>query len=56
MPDVASADMILGSSFYYLDHGGANVPAYGPGLKLVVFNDGTTPLTISQLAVYAVAH
>lgn len=49
-------DMILGSSFYYYDHGGANVPSYGPLLKLGVFNDGTTPLTITQLAVYAVAH
>jgi hypothetical protein len=49
------SDMVLCSSFYYYDHGGATVPVYGPFMKLALFNDGTTPVKITQLAVYAVA-
>jgi hypothetical protein len=48
-------DMILGNSFYYYDHGGATVPVYAPILKIVVFNDGATPVTITQLSAYGVA-
>jgi len=48
-------DVIDGSMFYYLDHGGATVPVYGPSLKVAVFNDGSTPVTITQLSVNAVA-
>jgi hypothetical protein len=49
------SDVILGSSLYFLDHGGVTVPVYGPFMKLIVFNDGTTPVQITQLAAYAVA-
>src|SRR5262249_16299375 len=49
-------DVILCSSFYYYDHGGATVPVYGPLMKLAVSNDGATPVRITQLAAYAVAH
>ena len=48
-------DTVLGNTFYYYDHGGATVPVYGPFLKVAVFNDGTTPVTITQLSVNAVA-
>jgi len=48
-------DMVLGSTFYYFDHGAATVPVYGPALKIAVFNDGSIPVTITQLSVYAVA-
>jgi hypothetical protein len=47
--------VILGSDFYYYDHGGATVPVYGPLMKLAVTNDGGTPVKITQLAAYAVA-
>lgn len=50
------SDMIKCNTFYYQDHGGATVPVYGPLIKLLVFNDGATPVKITQLAVYAVAH
>jgi len=50
------SDVILCSSFYYFDHGGATVPVYGPRMELAVSNDGATPVRITQLAVYAVAH
>jgi hypothetical protein len=49
-------DVILCNSFYYLDHGGATVPVYGPLMKLLVSNDGSTPVRITQLSAYAVAH
>lgn len=48
-------DMVLGSGFYFIDHGGATVPVYGPFLKVIVFNDGTTPVRITQLSVNTVA-
>lgn len=50
------SDVIFGGSFYYLDHGGATVRVYGPRMKLAVSNDGSTPVRITQLAAYAVAH
>ncbi len=49
------SDVILCSSFYYYDHGGVTVPVYGPFMKVAVFNDGSTPVQITQLAAYAVA-
>ena len=49
-------DVILGSSFFNYDHGGATVPVYGPRMELAVSNDGATPVRITQLAAYAVAH
>jgi hypothetical protein len=49
-------DVILCSSFYYFDHGGATVPVYGPRMELAVSNDGATPVRITQLVAYAVAH
>lgn len=48
-------DMVLGSSFSLSDHGGFTVPVYGPFIKVVVYNDGATPVQITQLAAYAVA-
>jgi hypothetical protein len=50
------SDVILCSSFYYSDHGGVTVPVYGPRMKVVVSNDGSAPVSITQLAAYAVAH
>jgi hypothetical protein len=50
------SDVILCSSFYYSDHGGVTVPVYGPRMKVVVSNDGSAPVRITQLAAYAVAH
>jgi hypothetical protein len=50
------SDVILGSSFFYSDHGGATVPVYGPRMLVQLSNDGSTPVRITQLAVYAVAH
>lgn len=47
-------DVILGSSFFYYDHGGATVPVYGPNMRLIVSNDGASPVRITQLTVYAV--
>jgi hypothetical protein len=49
-------DVILGSSFFYYDHGGATVPVYGPFMKVAVSNDGVTPVRITRLVAYAVAH
>ena len=49
------SDVILGNSFFYIDHGAATVPVYGPHMRLVVSNDGITPVRITQLAAYAVA-
>jgi hypothetical protein len=50
------SDVILGSSFYYSDHGAATVPVYGPRMLLSVSNDGSTSVRITQLVAYAVAH
>jgi len=50
------SDVILGSSFYYYDHGAATVPVYGPFMRLILSNDGPTLVRITQLAVYSVAH
>ena len=50
------SDVIFCSSFFYFDHGGATVPVYGPLMKLAVSNDGVTPVRITQLVAYAVAH
>jgi hypothetical protein len=47
-------DVILGSSFFYYDHGGATVPVYGPYMRLIVSNDGAAPVRITQLTAYAV--
>ena len=49
-------DVIKGSTFVFKNHGGATVPVYGPAMKLMIFNDGDTPVKLSQLTVYAVAH
>ena len=49
-------DMVLGSDLVAPNApgmGGGRVPVYGPALKIVVLNAGTTPVTIRQLSVYA---
>jgi len=46
-------DVVKGNSFGFTDHGGANVPVAGSAMRLVIWNDGTTPLTIKKLNVYA---
>jgi len=48
------SDVILGSSFFHFDHGGATVPVYGPRMMLAVSNDGVTDVRITQLVAYAV--
>ena len=48
-------DVILGSTFYFNDHGAITVPVYGRHMRIVVWNDGATTLRITQLSVNAVA-
>lgn len=50
------SDVILCNSFYYIDHGAVTVPVYAPLMRLVVSNDGATPVRITQMVAYAVAH
>jgi hypothetical protein len=40
-------------SFPVLDHGGLYAPAYGPGLKVLLYNESSAPLVIKQISVYA---
>jgi hypothetical protein len=49
-------DFIKGSAFDIKEQGGRTVPVYGPALRIWVANDGTAPVTIRQLAVYAFLH
>jgi hypothetical protein len=49
-------DVIHGSDFFYIDHGGATVSVYGPFMKLLITNDGPTPIRITQVSAYAVVH
>jgi len=49
-------DMIHCGDFFYIDHGGATVPVYGPFMKLLIYNDGPTPVRITQVSAYAAAH
>ncbi len=51
-----ATDFIKGSSLVSKMGGGGRVPVYGPGLRILVANDGTAPVTIRQLAVYAFLH
>ena len=46
-------DVIKGSSFFFTDHGGVNVPVAGEALRILVWNDGTAPVVIRQLNVYS---
>lgn len=50
------SDVILCSTFYYIDHGAVTVPVYAPLMRLVVSNDGGAPVRITQMTAYAVAH
>ena len=48
-------DLLIGNGTLGVDAGtlGLYTPAYGPFLKLVVVNGGSTPVQIKQLSVYA---
>lgn len=46
-------DFIKGNTFNSKSSGGGRVPVYGPGLRILVANDGQSAVTIKQLAVYA---
>jgi hypothetical protein len=43
----------INGPFAALDHGGMYTPVYGPFLKVMLFNTGSTPLQVKQLTVYA---
>lgn len=49
-------DVIKGNSLAFQDSGGGKAPVYGSGLRILVANDGTAPITIKQLTVYAYIH
>ena len=49
-------NVIDGSTFKAVSSGGAQVPVFGPNLILIILNNGTTAITIHQLAVYAYMH
>lgn len=49
-------DTIKGNSLAFQDSGGGKVSVYGSGLRILVANDGTAPITIKQLTVYAYVH
>jgi len=51
-----ATDLIKGTSLVDKTMGGARVPVHGPALKILVGNDGTAPVTIRQLAIYAFLH
>jgi hypothetical protein len=40
-------------NFPVLDHGGLFTPAYGPRLKVVLYNASSAPLQVKQISVYA---
>jgi hypothetical protein len=44
----ALTDMIECKNFFFWDHGGASVPVYGPFMRIIVDNKGTTPVKIKQ--------
>jgi hypothetical protein len=48
--------LIDGSTFKAGSSGGAQVPVFGPGLILAILNNGSTAITIHQLAIYAYVH
>jgi hypothetical protein len=49
-------NVIDGSTFKAISSGGGQVPVFGPNLVLAILNNGTTAITIHQLAVYAYIH
>ena len=51
-----ATDLIKGTTLSSREQGGARVPVYGSALRIFVANDGTAPITIRQLAVYAFIH
>jgi hypothetical protein len=54
-PFYVTADYIDGKLFHFANTGGAQVAAYGNQLLIVVDNNGTAPVTIAQITVYATA-
>jgi hypothetical protein len=55
-PNYMVADTLLGSTFDFLNTGGAQLPTYGNQLMIEIRNNGTDPVTIGQVTVYAIAH
>jgi hypothetical protein len=54
-PYYVTADYIDGKLFHFANTGGAQVTAYGNQLLIIVDNNGTAPVTIAQITVYATA-
>jgi hypothetical protein len=52
-PYAAFTTQLRGSDFVFSDGGGGVVPVSGRLLRLMVCNDGTAPLTYTQLSVYS---
>jgi hypothetical protein len=46
-------EVIACNKFYFVHHGGATVPTYGPLMKLMLNNEGSTPVKVTRLAYYA---
>jgi hypothetical protein len=55
-PNYAVSDYLQGQDFAFLNSGGAVVATYGNQLMIEMRNNGTKPVTLSQITVYAVAH
>ncbi len=48
-------NFLQGKLFPFLNTGGAQVPTYGNQLMIEMRNNGTTPVTITQITSYAIA-
>jgi len=55
-PDYTPQEVINASNFPFTNSGGGNVGVYGTMMFVDVYNNGTAPVTITELVVYAVAH
>ena len=55
-PNYTVSDYLPADNFAFLNSGGAVVATYGNQLLVEVRNNGTKPVTITQITVYAVAH
>jgi hypothetical protein len=56
LANFATTNVIDGSTFKAGSTGGAQVPVFAPNLVLAILNNGSTAITIHQLAIYAYVH
>ena len=49
-------DVVAGASFPYWNAGGATFNTYGSRFRLQVTNNGTNPITLTQVLVFSRVH